>query len=508
MNKLSIRGLTKTFGPLAAVDDLSMDIAGGTIHSVVGENGAGKSTVMKCLYGIYSPDCGEFFADGRALSIKSPKDAMAAGIGMVHQHFMLIPSMSVCKNVVLGSEPTRGPAFDLKKARASVEELIGAYGLDISPDAPAGSLPVGRQQQVEILKLLYRKADTLIFDEPTAVLSPAETGRFFDTLRGFRKSGKTVIFIAHNLGEVLEISDTVSVMRKGRLIAVRKASELDRQSLAELMIGRAIGHSVKTPGPGLSDVPLLEVRGISVPGGTRPILDGLTFQVYGGEILGVAGIAGNGQSELEEVLGGLRKASGEITVAGVDAKDASPLERRAMGMAYIPEDRIRTGLAPLANLVDNTLMGSQYERRFRLGPFLRAKAAIGHTDRVMKDYGVQAAHRWVQSGTLSGGNMQRLVMGRELEHNPLVLIVSQPTRGVDVGGAEEIHRRILKLRDRGAAVLLISQNLDEIMALSDRIAVMYRGKIAALLFGPQATRERIGRIMLGETEAVFREQRA
>lgn len=504
MDRLSIKGLTKTFGPFAAVDDLSLDVEGGTIHAVVGENGAGKSTVMKCLYGIYSPDRGEFSMDGTRLSIKSPKDAMAAGIGMVHQHFMLVPSMSVCKNVVLGNEPTRGLSFDLEKARSSVAELIEGYGLDISPDAPVGALPVGQQQQVEILKLLYRRADLLIFDEPTAVLSPGEVGRFFDTLRGFRKSGKTVVFIAHNLGEVLEISDTVSVMRRGRLVGTRPASGLDRPSLAELMIGRAIDLPSRTVGPRLSDSPLLSLEGLSIPGETRPVLDDVNLHVYGGEILGVAGITGNGQSELEEVLSGLRLASGRILLGGMEAGGSSPLERRGMGMAYIPEDRLRTGLAPLADLVDNSLMGSQYGLEFRKGPFLRRSAAISHTDRVMRDYGVAAAHRRVQAGTLSGGNMQRLVMGRELEHRPRVLIVSQPTRGVDIGGAEEIHRRILKLRDDGSAVLLISSDLDEIMALSDRIAVMYRGKIAAVLSGPDATRDRIGRVMLGEEEVASR----
>ena len=496
MDRLSIKGLTKRFGPFVAVDDLSVDITGGTIHAVVGENGAGKSTVMKCLYGIYSPDEGQFSIDGKSLSIRSPRDAMASGIGMVHQHFMLVPSMSVCRNVVLGDEPKSGLAFDLDRARTEVSGLIDRYGLDISPDVPVGDLPVGLQQQVEILKLLYRRADVLIFDEPTAVLSPKEVDRLFDTIRGFKDAGKTVIFIAHNLGEVLEISDNVSVMRKGRLMDTRPASTLDRSSLAELMVGRAIDLPSISQAPILSKKPLLELSGISLPGPSRPLLDDVNLAVFGGEVLGIAGITGNGQSELEEVISGIRASEGTVSIDGVDLTSCDSHRRRESGLAYIPEDRLKTGLAPLANLVDNGLMGYQYQSGFKNGPFQSGRAAVAHADLIIDKYGVAAAHRGVQSGALSGGNMQRLVMGRELEHSPKVLVVSQPTRGVDIGGAEEIHRRILDLRSKGSAVLLISSDLDEVLSLSDRVAVMYRGKVASVLPSREASRERVGRIML------------
>lgn len=495
MDRLSIRGLTKAFGPFVAVDDLSMDIAGGTIHAVVGENGAGKSTVMKCLYGIYSPDGGEFLIDDSSLSVRSPRDAMAYGIGMVHQHFMLVPSMSVCRNVVLGDEPKKGLAFDLNRARSEVSSLIDRYGLDISPDVPVVDLPVGLQQQVEILKLLYRRADVLIFDEPTAVLSPKEVDRLFETIRGFRAAGKTVIFIAHNLSEVLEISDDVSVMRKGRLVDTRPASSLDRSSLAELMVGRAIALPSISESPVLSE-PLLELCGVSLSGPVRPLLDGVSLTVCGGEVLGIAGITGNGQSELEEVISGLRASDGRVVIDGIDMTHSDTRSRREAGLAYIPEDRLKTGLAPLANLVDNCLMGYQYRDGLRKGPIQSGRVAIFHADRIIDKYGVAAAHRGVQSGTLSGGNMQRLVMGRELEHSPKVLVVSQPTRGVDIGGAEEIHRHILDLRSKGSAVLLISSDLDEVLSLSDRVAVMYRGKVASVLLAQEASRERVGRIML------------
>ncbi|MEA3284662.1 MAG: ABC transporter ATP-binding protein [Synergistota bacterium] len=496
MNELSALNVTKTFGPFTAVDDLSLTVKGGTIHAIVGENGAGKSTLMKCLYGIYHPDGGSFRMDDKPLSIGSPRDAMGYGIGMVHQHFMLVPSMSVCRNVVLGDEPKRGVAFDLDGARTRVGELIDRYELDISPDVPVGDLPVGRQQQVEILKLLYRRAEILVFDEPTAVLSPKEVDGLFQTIRGFREEGRTVIFIAHNLGEVLDISDIVSVMRKGRLIDTKPASELDRASLAELMVGRSIDMPSVSEASRLSPDPILELKSVSVSGAPRPLLEDVSLEVFGGEILGIAGITGNGQSELEEVLSGLRGCEGTVVIDGLDVSKLDSLGRRNLGLAYIPEDRIRTGLASLADLVDNTLMGYQYDPRFAKGIFRNYGASVVHADSVMERYGVAAAHRGVQAGTLSGGNMQRLVMGRELEHDPKVLLVSQPTRGVDIGGAEEIHRHILDLRSKGSAVLLISSDLDEVLSLSDRVAVMLRGRIVSVLSSTEATRDRVGRIML------------
>ena len=497
MPSLSIRGLTKTFGSLKAVDDFTLEAKPASIHAIIGENGAGKSTVVRCLYGIYRPASGTFLLDGRVVAIRSPRDAMRLGIGMVHQHFMLAPSLSVCENVVLGNEPRRGFRFDRERALTEVRDLMARYDMDVDPLVPVRTLPVGLQQRLEILKLLHRRADVLIFDEPTAVLAPAEVLGLFDIFRTFRDEGKTVIFIAHHLSEVLAVSDRITVMRRGRHMGTMDRPDATPEILTRLMVGRdVIRQELPPSGAASADAcgrPVLEVRNLPLFDGG----EGVSFDIRRGEILGIAGITGNGQRELETLLIGLRPApAGRLFLEGEDISRHSVRKRREAGMAFIPEDRIRTGLAALASVSDNALAGSQWEERFRAGPFRKNGAIRRFTRALLAGNGVAATHDAVQAGTLSGGNMQRLVMGRELEHDPKFLLAAQPTRGVDVGGCADIHERLLALRAQGRAIALISADLDEILALSDRIAVLSKGRIASVLSRTEACRDRIGALML------------
>jgi simple sugar transport system ATP-binding protein len=499
MSSLFISALTKNFGKLKAVDNFSLEIASGTVHSLVGENGAGKSTVVKCVYGLYSPTSGSFELNKQKISIKTPRDAMKYGIGMVHQHFMLVPSLPVYKNVVLGDEPFHGLVFDDKQAIESVASLSSQYGLEIDPLAPVHSLPVGIQQRVEILKLLYRKAEILIFDEPTAVLSPKEIDGLFSIIKEFRKAGKTIIFIAHNLNEVLAISDVITVMRKGKHIATLPRAEANAENLASLMVGHSVHIPVLEETSSHELKSCIEIKNLTVLGDRhQEAIKDFSLEVHKGEIVGIAGITGNGQSELEEAISGLRTVKeGQIFMGGKDITYLSPLKRRREGFSYIPEDRIKTGLAPLASLKDNALLGYQYKSSFLKRNFFQNFPAIKKfTQTLMKQYNVMAANENIQAGTLSGGNMQRLVMARELEQAPEFLLVSQPTRGVDIGGISFIHDRLLSLRKDGKAILLISADLDEVLSLSDRVAVINRGTLVAILPRKEANRTLIGRLML------------
>ncbi len=503
MTRLRMEHVTKQFGKLVAVRDVSLEIAPGTIHAVVGENGAGKSTLMKCLYGMHPPEKGVFYLGDRSLSIRSPRDAMKEGIGMVHQHFMLVPSGTVAENVVLGDEPRRGWCFDEVRASREVLELSRKFGLEVEPDIPVYALPVGLQQRVEILKLLYRKASILIFDEPTAVLSPGEVASLFGILRDFRREGKTVIFIAHNLEEVLALSDVISVMRKGELVDTVSRSEVTSKELARMMVGREISLPTLRETSGRGGKKLLSLKNLWVRNdrGGWAVRE-LSLDLHEGEILGIAGVTGNGQSELEEALWGLRNIEkGSLLLEEEPLNSPDPRTRRERGMAYIPEDRLKTGLASLGDLEDNLLMGYQEQPRFSRRGFLRERAKGTFAGEVLGRYGVAAASSRIQSGTLSGGNMQRLVMGRELEHDPKVLLVSQPTRGVDIGGISAIHDHLLELRSQGRGILLISSSLEEIMALSDRVAVMVRGRFVSVLPRKEISKEKIGDLMLrGGTE--------
>ena len=500
MPSLSIRGLSKTFGALRAVDDFPFDAASASIHALVGENGAGKSTVARCLYGMYRPDGGEFLLDGKTVSIRSPRDAMRLGIGMVHQHFMLVPSLSVFENVVLGNEPRKGVRFARDRALDEVRELMDRYSMDIDPLAPVRTLSVGLRQRLEILKLLYRRATLLVFDEPTAVLAPEEILGLFDIFRTFRDEGKTVIFIAHNLSEVLAVSDRITVMRHGRHVATMDRAGATPDLLTRLMVGRNVPFPAAPGEDALlrSSAPVLEIRDLGLFPSSK---EGVSFDVRGGEILGIAGITGNGQKELEDLLTGLSPVRhGRILLSGTDITRRPVRERRDTGMAFIPEDRLRTGLAPLAAVRDNAILGHHRETRFRSGPFVRRGAVGNFVRTLLASYGIAAAHDAIQAGTLSGGNMQRLVMARELEHSPRFLLAAQPTRGVDIGGRAAIHERLLSLRRDGGAILLISADLDEILSLSDRIAVLLGGLFTAVLPRSDASRDRIGALMLASAK--------
>lgn len=494
---LSIRGFSKRFGSFVANDDISLDVLPGEIHAVVGENGAGKSTLMKCLYGLHRPSAGSVAIAGNPVIIDSPHTANRLGIGMVHQHFMLVPSFPVYRNVVLGAEPGSWGHFDDREAIRRVEELTKAFHLAIDPRAITSTLPVGLQQRVEILKLLYRGAELLIFDEPTAVLSPQEIDDFFSVLKGFRDQGKTILFIAHKLREVLTVADRISVLRQGRLVQTVPKEAVNEASLAQMMVGRALAPSVslRSPDPGrellrTDDLWAEDSRGAWA-------LQGVSLTVRAGEIVGIAGVMGNGQSELEECLCGLRSPHhGKIFLQGQDITAADTRTRRQKGMAYVPEDRLRTGVAPLARLWENLLLGHQQEPRFHVRGMLRPSAIRRWARRAMEDFAIRAETDLVQGGALSGGNMQKLVLAREMSFDAPWLLVSQPTRGVDVGGIAFIHERLAHHRNKNGGVLLISSDLDEVLTLADRIAVMFRGRIAALFARQEASREVIGQYML------------
>jgi len=495
---LEIRDLTKRFGFLVANEGISFSVSPGEIHALVGENGAGKSTLMKCLYGLYRPDGGEIRLRGRPVSVDSPRRAAELGIGMVHQHFMLLPSFPVYRNVVLGAEPRRaGGVFDEEASLRRAEELAGRFGVEIDVRKPVGSLPVGLQQRVEILKLLHRQADLLIFDEPTAVLSPAEADTLLALLRGFAAQGKTVLFIAHKLSEVLAVADRITVLRKGRKVGTLRREEADEKILAGMMVGHELSLP-ESPEPSEPGPPLLEVRSLCVRGdrGIWALRD-VELEVRRGEIVGIAGVTGNGQSELEEAIFGLRAiGAGEIRLGGLPIGRLPVRARREAGMAYIPEDRLRTALAALGTLEQNALMGFQTRKDRNRRGILRRGAIRAEAERILREYDVKAPGPDVQAGTLSGGNMQRLVLAREMAHGVPFLLVSQPTRGVDVGGIAFLRRKILDHRAGGGGTLLISSDLDEVMALSDRVLVLSGGRIVARFARGEASRERIGEAML------------
>ena len=497
---LEIRHLSKRFGSFVANDDISLEVLPGEIHAVVGENGAGKSTLMKCIYGMHRPSTGSLALRGQEVVVDSPRTANHLGIGMVHQHFMLVPSFPVYRNVVLGAEPGQWGYFDEGAALRRVEGLTKEFNLAVDPRSTTATLPVGLQQRVEILKLLHRGADILIFDEPTAVLSPQEIEGLFAILENFRRSGKTILFIAHKLREVLAVADRISVLRQGKLEGTVRRDEVNEATLARMMVGRDL--PALAPGaPPTSGKELLRAEGLWAlgPRGEWALRD-VSFSVAAGEVLGIAGVMGNGQSELEECLCGLRHLrEGKIFLRYRDITEATMASRREGGLAYVPEDRLRTGIAPLARLWENMLLGHQREERFlRGGPlgFLRPGAIRPWVRRTMELFSVKAASDMVQGGTLSGGNMQKLVMAREMAFDSPLLLVSQPTRGVDVGGIAFIHEQILRHRRQGGGALLISSDLDEVLALADRVAVMYQGRIAALLPRKEASRELVGRYML------------
>ena len=501
--KLELRGITKRFGAVLANDHLDITIPSGTIHAIVGENGAGKSTAMRIAYGFYTADSGDILVDGEVRAIRAPRDAIALGIGMVHQHFMLVRPMTVTENIVLGAEPGSAISLDLRRAATSIRALSEEFRLAVDPNAPVETLSVGQQQRVELLKALYRRAELLILDEPTAVLTPQEVDEFFAILRRMRDQGKTVIIITHKLTEVLAISDHVTVMRDGRVVGEVKTSGTTAAQLARLMVGREVLLRVEKP-PAKPGATVLSVRDLSIGGhdGSRR-LDKVSFDVRAGEIVGVAGVEGNGQTELIEALAGLLPASqvsGTISFNGRDIRELDARRRHEVGIAHVPEDRHRRGLLLEFSLAENAILGVHYRAPAvtGMGAVLLNRPNIQRrADLVIREFDVRPPNSALPARALSGGNQQKLIIGREFELPPVLLLIAQPTRGVDIGAIEFIHRKIVALRDSGCAVLLVSAELEEVTALADRLLVLQNGRIAGEVDPAHATHEEIGLLMTG-----------
>jgi simple sugar transport system ATP-binding protein len=477
---VSLRGITRRFGPVVANDGVSLDLVPGEIHALVGENGAGKSTLMRVLYGLIQPDAGTIEVEGRPVRLHHPADAMRLGFGMVHQHFMLVDTLTVAENVVLGHEP-RAPlgALDRAAAEREVAALAGRHRLPVDPRARVGGLAVGVQQRVEILKALYRGARVLILDEPTAVLAPHEVDDLFNVLRSLNAQGTTIVLITHKLAEVKALSNRVTVMRDGRVVGGGETASLSTEAIAELMVGRPMaGLKVRDGRP--PGIALLEVRGLEAHDDRRlPALRGVTLAVAAGEILGIAGVEGNGQLELVECIAGLRTpVRGQIDLAGQRLHGRYTRKHLAASLAHIPSDRLHDGLIAEMTLAENLALGRHHEAALGKGPFLDPWAMGAHAALLLGEYDVRPPSPGLLAGQLSGGNQQKLIAARELTRGAQVILAAHPTRGVDLGAAEAIHRRLVAERDAGRAVLLVSSDLAEILALSDRVAVMYEGRIA------------------------------
>jgi general nucleoside transport system ATP-binding protein len=489
-------GIDKSFGAVHANRSVSLKIAKGTIHGIVGENGAGKSTLMSILYGFYEADRGEIRVNGKPKRIRSSKDAIAAGIGMVHQHFMLVDPFTVIENVMLGAESGMLIQSSVRKARAEIERLKRDYGLTVDPDAIVGDLPVGEQQRIEILKALYRHCEILILDEPTGVLTPQETDQLFQILKALKARGVTVILITHKLREIMAITDTVTVMRHGAVVAERKTAETDREELAVLMVGRKVRMTTDRARAQPGEVALaVEHLGLIDAFGVRR-LDEINFSIRAGEILGVAGVSGNGQSELLEVLSGIQHpTTGVMRVLGREVTaqaHCSPKRMRRLGVAHVPEDRHRLGLVTGFPAWESAILGYQRDRKYGFGPIINTRAAQRDCSRMMDAFDVRPPEPDLGSAKFSGGNQQKLILAREMARMPKVLLVGQPTRGVDIGAIEFIHKQIVAMRDEGTAVLLVSVELDEILALSDRIIVMFQGRIVGETTSDRADERKLG----------------
>lgn len=499
---IELKGISKAFGPVQANKDISIRVMPGTIHGIIGENGAGKSTLMSILYGFYKADSGEIYVNGERTEIPDSEAAINAGIGMVFQHFKLVENFTVLENIILGVEDGGLLRPSLNKARSTLKQLAEEYELNVDPDAIIEDLGVGMQQRVEILKALYRRADILILDEPTGVLTPAEADQLFRILGRLREEGKTIILITHKLREIMDTTDTVSVMRRGQMTATVKTADTNPQQLAELMVGRKVLLEVdKTPAkPG---APIIEVENLNVydEQGVHRVKD-VSFTIRAGEILGIAGVAGNGQSELLEVLGGYQTGTGAITMNGqpidLTGKLSNGQTRRERGIAHVPEDRQREGLIMDFAAWENVAFGYHHDPKYQKNALLMDNAAIlQDTAEKMERFDVRPPHPNLAAKNFSGGNQQKIVVAREIERNPDLLLIGQPTRGVDIGAIEFIHKQIVALRDQGKAILLVSVELDEIMSLSDRIAVMFDGQIMGERMAADTDANELGLLMAG-----------
>jgi simple sugar transport system ATP-binding protein len=502
---LELRNITKRFPGVLANDRVSLTLEQGEILALLGENGAGKTTLMNILYGLYQPDEGEVIVRGEPLKITSPTDAIRAGVGMVHQHFMLVPVLTVTENVMLGEEILTGGVFlDRRQVAARIREISTQYGLEVDPDAYIKDLPVGVQQRVEIIKLLFRNADILILDEPTAVLTPQEVGELIKIIRSLVAQGKSVIFITHKLKEVLAVADRITVLRLGRVVGSTRPAEADENKLAAMMVGRDVALEVRKKPPQPGEV-VLRVSGLHVLDERHNLaVDDVAFEVRTGEVLGVAGVQGNGQTELVEALTGLRPAlAGRIEIAGQAVTHATPRHITELGVAHVPEDRQRDGLVLTYPIAANMVLNTYYQPPFAKGEVLQDSAISSAAQERVKQFDVRTPSIETTAGSLSGGNQQKVIVAREFSRPIKLLVASQPTRGLDVGSIEYIHARIIEKRDAGVGVVLVSPELDEILALSDRIAVMYRGKIVAIVDADAATKEYLGLLMAGVDPATL-----
>jgi len=508
-NPLAIRlhDIVKSFGPVQANRGAELEVARGEIHALVGENGAGKSTLMRVLAGMYAPDSGLMAVEGRDVTGWSTADAIAAGVGMVHQHFMLVPTLTVAENVVLGSELTRGPVLDRAAAEEAVRKLSAETGLAVPPAAKVSELSVGQAQRVEILKTLYRGAKILILDEPTAVLSPPEVRELWGVLRSLKQSGSTVVLITHKLDEVIDVSETITVMRAGKTVARMATAGTTPQAIARAMVGRDVALALDAEYTGAALLPelgavsaLLEVRDLGVSGANgQPVVKSATFSIAPGEILGIAGVEGNGQTELIEAIAGLRPYTGSIALASRDLATLNVRARGDAGLSHIPEDRHDRALILDYTVAENLILGQQH--RFTRGAALDTPRMLEHARDLISRYDIRPDNPALAARALSGGNQQKIVVAREMARDFKVLLAAQPTRGVDVGAIEFIHARLREARDQGKAVLLVSADLAEVLALSDRVAVMYGGRIVAMLPRSGATPETLGPYMTGAERA-------
>ncbi len=506
---LEAKGITKNFPGVLANDDVHFDLRKGEIHALLGENGAGKSTLMNILYGLYKPDSGTVTVDGNPMALNSSRDAIKHGIGMVHQHFMLIPVFTVTENIMLGAEtdhraaPNEMPLvkLDRKEVAQKIRDLSHQYGLEVDPEALVGNLPVGVQQRVEIVKALYRKANILILDEPTAVLTPQEADDLFRIMHELTDKGVSIVFITHKLKEVLKVADRITVMRAGRVVGSANPKESNEQKLASLMVGREVILTVqKKPAEPKEDILVVENLRVNDVRGLEAVR-GVSFTVRAGEVLGVAGVQGNGQTELAEALSGLRASEGgRFSIGGLGLTGKPPRMITEAGLANIPEDRQLHGLVLGYTIADNMALCDYYHPPFSNGVVIQQEQVDGNARTLIKNYDVRTPSPYTAAGKLSGGNQQKVIVARELSRPVKLVIASQPTRGLDVGSIEYIHKQIIHMRDQGVAVLLVSAELDEILSLSDRIAVMYRGEIVATLDRKDATREQLGLLMAGVHE--------
>jgi simple sugar transport system ATP-binding protein len=501
IDTLEMRGITKRFPGVLANDKVDFDVRSGEVHALLGENGAGKSTLMKVLYGMYEPSEGEILLNGKEIRIDSPTDAIKHGIGMIHQHFMLVETLTVAENVALGLPSSRGFMTDLDRVSGRILELADIYGLQIDPDAYIWQLSVGQQQRVEIIKALYRGAALLILDEPTAVLTPQEVDEFFVIMRQMVKDGHGLIFISHKLHEIMDICDRVTVLRDGVKIGTKNITDITKSELANWMVGREVSmtREIEEIEHGPARLSLEHISCDSNRG--TPALRGISLDVYSGEILGVAGISGNGQRELAEVITGLREIqSGKVILEGEDVTGFRPGELTGRMLSYIPEERMRDGMIKDFTISENMVLREHHVSPFAEKGFLMLKTIARHTDKLIDRFSVKTPSRETKAGSLSGGNIQKVVLARELSRKPRVLIAAQPTRGLDVGATEYVHAQLIEQRRDGTAIMMISEDLDEVLAISDRIAVLHEGQIMDIVPRDQATPEKIGLLMAGVKE--------